>query len=277
MEEGLICSIHKKKICRLEDANTLKGWCHLQYHKFVEKCASSFEIKKLEEKTEENKKENIENELKQVLEAFCNYFGVENVEETVNKVMVYHSKIFIIDPNIRLSHLDEKTILGILFYIVMKEMKVPVSIIEINDLFCLDVSSRTFYKTYQRFSKILNKKIMPTKTQDYIIRFCKMLNLDENIKSKALELADKTESINTGKNPIYTAITCIYLASLLCNESSFYYQYMRGWTVVISNSIEIYVVLLNKRVREMAKFLGLNLRKLKEKVLFKGNEKNEKP
>src|SRR5256712_11855413 len=66
----------------------------------------------------------------------------------------------------------------------------------------------------------LKLKLMPTKPQDYVSRFCSELKLTGEVQSPAVEILKEAQDkeLTSGRGPTGVAAAAIYIASILCNE-----------------------------------------------------------
>ena len=75
-------------------------------------------------------------------------------------------------------------------------------------------------RTYRFMTRELKLKLMPTRPQDYIQRFCSELKLKGEIQTRANEiLKQATErELTSGRGPTGVAAAAIYIASVQCGE-----------------------------------------------------------
>ncbi len=75
-------------------------------------------------------------------------------------------------------------------------------------------------RTYRFMTRELQLKLMPTRPQDYIQRFCSELKLKGEIQTRANEiLKEATErELTSGRGPTGVAAAAIYIASVQCGE-----------------------------------------------------------
>jgi transcription initiation factor TFIIB len=75
-------------------------------------------------------------------------------------------------------------------------------------------------RTYRFMTRELHLKLMPTRPQDYIQRFCSELKLKGEIQTRANEiLKEATErELTSGRGPTGVAAAAIYIASVQCGE-----------------------------------------------------------
>ncbi len=75
-------------------------------------------------------------------------------------------------------------------------------------------------RTYRFMTRELKLKLMPTRPQDYIQRFCSELKLKGEIQTRANEiLKEATErELTSGRGPTGVAAAAIYISSVQCGE-----------------------------------------------------------
>ncbi len=103
-------------------------------------------------------------------------------------------------------------------YAACRQCHVPRTLDEISNM--AHMSRRETGRNYRYISRELGLKLMPTSPQDYISRFCGMLNFSGDVQSKAIEiLKDAAEKeLTSGRGPTGVAAAALYIASILCGE-----------------------------------------------------------
>ncbi|KAA0003764.1 MAG: transcription initiation factor IIB [Thermoplasmata archaeon] len=103
-------------------------------------------------------------------------------------------------------------------YAACRQCGVPRTLDEIADSSRVD--RKEIGRTYRFIARELTLKLMPTSPQDYTARFCSELGLNEDTKSKALEILQQAEEkeLTSGRGPTGVAAAAIYIASILCGE-----------------------------------------------------------
>ncbi|MCK4331962.1 MAG: transcription initiation factor IIB [Thermoplasmatales archaeon] len=103
-------------------------------------------------------------------------------------------------------------------YAACRQCHVPRTLDEIGNI--AHMPRREIGRNYRYIARELELKLMPTSPQDYISRFCGMLNLSGDVQSKTLEIlkeaADK--ELTSGRGPTGVAAAALYIASILCGE-----------------------------------------------------------
>jgi transcription initiation factor TFIIB len=81
------------------------------------------------------------------------------------------------------------------------------------------VGRKEIGRTYRFMTRELKLKLMPTRPEDYISRFCSELKLGGEVQTKAMDiLADAAKKeLTSGRGPTGVAAAAIYIASILCN------------------------------------------------------------
>jgi transcription initiation factor TFIIB len=82
------------------------------------------------------------------------------------------------------------------------------------------VGRKEIGRTYRFMTRELKLKLIPTRPQDYISRFCSELKLSGEVQTKSMEILKEAASkeLTSGRGPTGVAAASIYIASLLCNE-----------------------------------------------------------
>jgi len=103
-------------------------------------------------------------------------------------------------------------------YAACRQCHVPRTLDEISNI--AHMPRREIGRNYRYISRELGLKLMPTSPQDYISRFCGMLNLSGDVQAKTHEIlkeaADK--ELTSGRGPTGVAAAALYIASILCGE-----------------------------------------------------------
>jgi len=82
------------------------------------------------------------------------------------------------------------------------------------------VGRKEIGRTYRFMTRELNLKLMPTKPQDYVQRFCSELGLGGDVQIKSAELLVQAGNLEltSGRGPTGVAAAAIYISSILCND-----------------------------------------------------------
>lgn len=114
-----------------------------------------------------------------------------------------------------------RTIEGILaasLYAACRQCNVPRSLDEISKT--AGKSKKEIGRTYRYISNELELRLMPTSPEDYISRFCSVLNLSANVRTITLDIlhdAAKKE-LTSGRGPTGMAAASLYIATVLSGE-----------------------------------------------------------
>lgn len=108
-------------------------------------------------------------------------------------------------------------------------------------------------RTYRFMIRELNLKLLPTRPQDYIQRFCSELKLSGAAHQKSLEIlkeaADK--ELTSGRGPTGVAAASIYIASIACNE--------RRTQREVADVAGVTEVTIRNRYKELSEKLGITI------------------
>jgi len=107
-----------------------------------------------------------------------------------------------------------ESVVAAVVYCVCKMSHVPRSLSEVA--FAANVDKRLISKAYKAIASALKLRIVPSKPEDYLSRFCNQLGLGEEERALALRILRENA---TGKpysgSPTGTAAAAIYMASIL--------------------------------------------------------------
>jgi transcription initiation factor TFIIB len=103
-------------------------------------------------------------------------------------------------------------------YAACRQCHVPRTLNEISNI--AQIQKKEIGRAYRFIVRELKLKLMPTKPQDYIPRFCNILNLTSCVQTKAIEILKEAaeREITSGRSPTGFAAASIYIASVLCGE-----------------------------------------------------------
>ncbi len=107
-----------------------------------------------------------------------------------------------------------------LLYITCRQYGVPRTLEEVREISRVRVGQKEIRRAYRFLLRELNLKVSPTSPIDFVPRFCSLLNLSGDIRSKAVEIIKKaTEAeLTNGRGPIGIAAAAIYIAAILSGE-----------------------------------------------------------
>ena len=115
------------------------------------------------------------------------------------------------------------------------------------------VSRKEIGRTYRFMTRELKLKLMPTRPQDYVQRFCSELKLSGEVQSKTAEtLKDASEKeLTSGRGPTGVAAAAIYISSILCNE--------RRTQREVAGVAGVTEVTIRNRYKELTEKLGIEV------------------
>src|SRR5437867_2622362 len=135
-----------------------------------------------------------------------------NVRETA--AMVYRKAV---NKNLIRGRSIEGVVAASL-YAACRQCNVPRTLDEIAN--SSRVGRKEIGRTYRFMTRELKLKLMPTKPQDYVSRFCSELKLTGEVQSRAVEILKEAQDkeLTSGRGPTGVAAAAIYIASILCKE-----------------------------------------------------------
>jgi len=136
-------------------------------------------------------------------------------------------------------------------YAACRQCNVPRTLDEISN--SANLSRKEIGRTYRYISRELGLKLMPTSPQDYISRFCSILNLSTDVKEKTLEILHEAlnRELNIGRGPTGLAAASLYIASVLCGE--------RRTQREVSDIAGVTEVTIRNRYKEIADKLNIDI------------------
>jgi transcription initiation factor TFIIB len=136
-------------------------------------------------------------------------------------------------------------------YAACRQCNVPRTLDEVAN--SSRVGRKEIGRTYRFMTRELKLKLMPTKPQDYISRFCSELKLSGEVQSKAADIlkdAAKKE-LTSGRGPTGVAAAAIYISSILCNE--------RRTQREVADIAGVTEVTIRNRYKELTEKLGIEV------------------
>lgn len=115
------------------------------------------------------------------------------------------------------------------------------------------VGRKEIGRTYRFMTRELKLKLMPTRPQDYISRFCSELKLSGEVQTKAAEiLKDASDKeLTSGRGPTGVAAAAIYISSIICNE--------RRTQREVADIAGVTEVTIRNRYKELTDKLGIEI------------------
>jgi len=103
-------------------------------------------------------------------------------------------------------------------YASCRQLNVPRTLDEIAA--ATRVGKKDIGRTYRFLSSSLKLRLLPTRPQDYVSRFCSELKLSGRVQMEAMRILDEAErkELSSGRGPTGVAAAAIYIASILQNE-----------------------------------------------------------
>ncbi|MCK4731673.1 MAG: transcription initiation factor IIB, partial [Methanophagales archaeon] len=111
-----------------------------------------------------------------------------------------------------------ESITSALLYITCRQYGVPRTLEEITEI--SRVGKKEISRAYRFLLRELDLKIEPSSPVDFVPRFCSELNLDGDVKSKAIAIIKKAKEagLTNGPGPIGIAAGAIYMAALISGK-----------------------------------------------------------
>lgn len=112
-----------------------------------------------------------------------------------------------------------EAVIAAALYAACRQYGVPYTLEEVAD--SCEVNKKEIGKTYRFISRELKLNLISPQPQDYLSRFCRKLELNEDTERKALEILRRTEEqgLTSGRGPTGIAAAIIYITSLSCGEN----------------------------------------------------------
>ncbi len=134
-------------------------------------------------------------------------------------------------------------------YGACRQVGVPRTLDEIAAV--ANVGRKEIGRTYRFMTRELKLKLMPTKPEDYIARFCSELELPGEVQAKALELLQEAaeKELTSGRGPTGVAAAAIYIASILTGN--------RRTQREVAEVAGVTEVTIRNRYKELTEKLGI--------------------
>jgi len=168
-----------------------------------------------------------------------------NVRETA--AMVYRKAV---NKNLIRGRSIEGVVAASL-YAACRQCNVPRTLDEIAN--SSRVGRKEIGRTYRFMTRELKLKLMPTKPQDYVSRFCSELKLSGEVQSKSVEILKSAQDreLTSGRGPTGVAAAAIYISSILCNE--------RRTQREVADVAGVTEVTIRNRYKELTDKLGIQV------------------
>ncbi len=168
-----------------------------------------------------------------------------NVRETA--AMVYRKAV---NKNLIRGRSIEGVVAASL-YAACRQCNVPRTLDEIAN--SSRVGRKEIGRTYRFMTRELKLKLMPTKPQDYVSRFCSELKLTGEVQSRAVEILKDAQDkeLTSGRGPTGVAAAAIYISSILSNE--------RRTQREVADVAGVTEVTIRNRYKELTEKLGIKV------------------
>ncbi len=142
-----------------------------------------------------------------------------------------------------------EAITSALLYISCRQYSVPRTLDEITEI--SKVGQKEISRAYRFLLRELDLKVSPASPADFVPRFCSLLDLGDDIRSKAVEIIKKAEEVEltNGRGPIGIAGAAIYIAAMISGKHRTQKE--------LSNVTGVTEVTIRNRYKEMSKELAI--------------------
>lgn len=136
-------------------------------------------------------------------------------------------------------------------YAACRKCNVPRTLTEIANAAGTD--EKQIGRAYRFLSRELSLKLMPTRPEEYIKRFCSKLDLDRSIVSKGVDIINQADDLGltSGKGPTGVAAAAIYISSIMEGDP----RTQRA----ISEVAGVTEVTIRNRYKEIAYMIGIDI------------------
>ncbi|HEQ79200.1 MAG TPA: transcription initiation factor IIB [Euryarchaeota archaeon] len=168
-----------------------------------------------------------------------------NVRETA--AVIYRKAV---DKNLIRGRSIEGVVAASL-YGACRQCKVPRTLDEVAN--ASRVGRKEIGRTYRFMTRELKLKLMPTKPQDYVSRFCSELKLSGEVQTRAMEILKEAtdKELTSGRGPTGVAAAAIYIASIQCNQ--------RRTQRDVADVAGVTEVTIRNRYKELTEKLGIEI------------------
>lgn len=144
-----------------------------------------------------------------------------------------------------------ETVIAAALYAGCRKCDVPRTLAEIAEVAKAD--EKQVGRAYRFLSRELNLKLMPTKPEEYLSRFCNKLELERDVVSTGENIVEKAaeEGLISGKGPTGVAAAAIYISAILENTP----RTQRA----IADVAGVTEVTIRNRYKEMAQKIGIEV------------------
>jgi transcription initiation factor TFIIB len=115
------------------------------------------------------------------------------------------------------------------------------------------VGRKEIGRTYRFMTRELKLKLMPTRPEDYISRFCSELKLSGEVQTKAMDILSDAakKELTSGRGPTGVAAAAIYISSIICNA--------RRTQREVADVAGVTEVTIRNRYKELTERLGIEI------------------
>ncbi len=144
-----------------------------------------------------------------------------------------------------------ETVIAASLYAGCRKCDLPRTLTEVAQ--AAEIDEKQIGRAYRFLSRELGLKLMPTRPEEYINRFCNKLDLGRNVEARGEDIISKANALGltSGKGPTGLAAAAIYIAAIM--EGSPRTQ------KAISDVAGVTEVTIRNRYKEIAEKAGLNM------------------
>jgi len=142
-----------------------------------------------------------------------------------------------------------ESVIAALVYGVSRQFDTPRTLDEIAESSGLE--KRDIGRTYRYISRELKIRILPADPQNFVPRFCSMLNLSDKVQAQSIKILKQAKKldITSGKGPTGVAAAAIYIACVLSGEKRTQRE--------VASIVNVTEVTIRNRYKELVEKLGL--------------------
>lgn len=161
----------------------------------------------------------------------CDHFDTKEIQDDLINIIeeIYDRELY--------NGRSKKSMIGGVFYTVLKQEDIPISADEISEY--LDIDKRSLILTNKYISNNLSKfSTLPTDWKSYIDVFDNQHEIDDNLIDLSYQIGELgvENSYLSGKKPQSYAASCLYAASKISEKHSSITQRKLSDTLDISSS-----------------------------------------
>ncbi len=136
-------------------------------------------------------------------------------------------------------------------YAACRKCEVPRTLTEVSQ--AADSDEKQIGRAYRFLSRELTLKLLPTKPEEYMNRFCSLLELDRDVISRGQDIINQANDLGltSGKGPTGVAAAAIYISSIL--------EGTPRTQKAIAEVAGVTEVTIRNRYKEIAEEIGLDI------------------